>query len=102
MAIFSNKLKKKCFWLVLGPFSFPILGAKKTFPENPTLSRTTSHGILTPFQISEKTNDRIPRKHLDRRTDGRRDRHYFIGPFRLPPRAQKLLFVRDQYFAKHR
>ena len=53
-----------------GPFS-PILRAKKIFPENPALSHTTSNEFLAPCQISEKTNNKIPRKHLDRRTEGR-------------------------------
>ena len=44
MAIFSNKLKK-CFWPILGPFSFPILGAKKNFQENPTLSHSVTHNF---------------------------------------------------------
>ena len=55
-----------------GPI-FPILGTKKIFLKNQALSRTTTHGILAPCQISEKTNDTIPRKRLDRRIDGRVD-----------------------------
>ena len=79
-----------------GPI-FPIFGAKKIFPENLALSRTTSHGILALCQNLEKINNTIPRKHLERqkdgrtdgRIDGRTDRPYFIGPFQLPPRMQK-------------
>ena len=57
----------------IGPF-FSILGQKKKFfSENPALSRTTSYEFLAPCQISEKTNDTIPRKCLDRRTEGRTD-----------------------------
>ena len=41
-----------------------------------------------------KTNDTIPRKHLDRQTDERIDRRadrpYFIGPLQLPMAVQKL------------
>ena len=55
-----------------GPI-FPILGTKKIFLKNQALSRTTTHGILAPCQISEKTNDTIPRKRLDRRIDGKVD-----------------------------
>ena len=69
MTNFSNKLKKPCF----SPF-FPIFFWEENLPENPALSRTTSHGILAPCQISEKTNDTIPRKSLGRRKDGRTDR----------------------------
>ena len=46
-----------------------MFGANKFFPENPALSRTTSYGFLAPCQNSEKTNDTIPRKRLDGRTD---------------------------------
>ena len=63
MTQFSNKFKKPCFW--------PILGAKKFFLENPALSRTTSYGLLAPWQNLEKVNDTNQRKRLDIRTEGR-------------------------------
>ena len=88
MTKLSNKLKKPCFCPI-----FPIFGAKKFFPKNPALSRTTSHGILAPCQNLEKINDTIPRKRPERRKDGRMDRHYFIGTFRLLPGVQKILLV---------
>ena len=88
MTKFSNKLKKPCFWPILGPFS-QFSGAKKNFLENPTLSSTTSRGILAPCQNLEKINDTIPRKRPDRRNDGRTDRPYFIRPFQLPLGVQK-------------
>ena len=69
MTKFSNKLKKPCFgtfWTL-----FPNFGVKKNLPKNPALSRTTSFEFLAPCQISEKANDAIPRKRLDRRTNGR-------------------------------
>ena len=72
MTKFSNKLKKP-FLAHFRPF-FTILGQKKLFPENPALSRTNLYEFLAPCQISEKTNDAIPRKRLDRRTDGRTER----------------------------
>ena len=77
----------------MGPFwaLFPNFWAKIFFPENPALSRTTSYEFLAPCQISEKTNDTIPRKCLDKRIDGRTDRPYFIGPFRLPPGVQIMM-----------
>ena len=77
MTKFSNKLKKPCFWPILGPF-FPILGQKKFFSENPALPCTTPYEFLAPCQISEKTYDTIPRKCLDRRMDGRTERR--TGP----------------------
>ena len=82
MTKFSNKLKKP-FLVHFGPF-LPIFGQKKIFLENLALSRTTSYAFLAPCQISEKTNDTIPRKRLNRRTDGRTDR-----PFQLLPGVQK-------------
>ena len=69
MTKYSNKLKKTLFLVHFGPF-FPILGQKNS-PENPALSRATSYEFLVPCQILEKTNDTIPRKRLNRRTDGR-------------------------------
>ena len=55
----------------MGPFS--QFWDKNDFPENPALSRTTPNEFLAPCHISEKTNDTIPRKRLDRTTDGRKD-----------------------------
>ena len=72
MTKFSNKLKETLFLAYFGPI-FPILGPKRIFPENPDLSRTTSHEILAPCKNLEKINDTIPRKRLDRRKDGRTD-----------------------------
>ena len=90
MTKFSNILKKNLFLA-----HFPNFGSKNVFPENPALSRTTSHRILVPCQSSEETNDTNPRKRLDRRADGRTDgrteggQTLFLGPFRLPPEVQK-------------
>ena len=55
MTKFSNKLKKPCFWSILGP-------------ENPAFSCTTSHEIPAPCQNFEKINGTIPRR-LDRLKD---------------------------------
>ena len=65
-SIFKNPILTH-FWP-----TFPVLGAKKFFLGNPALSRTTSYGFLASCQNLEKTNDTIPRKHLDRQ-DGRMD-----------------------------
>ena len=73
MTKFSNKFKKPCFLAHFGSI-FPIFGAKKTFSENPALSRTTSYEFLAPCQNLENVNDTIQRKRLDRRKDGRTDR----------------------------
>ena len=68
------------------------------FPENPTLSRTTSHGILAPCRNLEKINDAIPRNALtdgrmngqkEERKDRQTDRPYFIEPFQILPGVQK-------------
>ena len=73
MAKFFVKLKKPCFWPIFCQFS-QFWGQKKFFLENLALSCTTSYGVLAPYQNLEKTNDIIPRKHLDRRIDERTDR----------------------------
>ena len=66
MTKFSNILKKPWFWPILGLFS-QFWGKKLFFRK--ALSHTTSYVFLAPFQISEKTNDTIPRKLLARRTE---------------------------------
>ena len=75
------------FWSI-----FPIFWAKKIFWKT-RLSRTTSYGFLALRRNLEKTYDAIPRKSpdrwKDRKTDGRTDRPYFIGPYQLPPGVQK-------------
>ena len=60
MTKFFNKFKKPCFWTIFGPFS-QFWEQKKKFPENPTMSSTTSFRFLAQCQNLEKTNDRIPR-----------------------------------------
>ena len=56
------------FWTI-----FPILGVKTFFLENLALSSTTSYEFLAPCQNLKETNDTIPRKRLDRRTEGQSD-----------------------------
>ena len=113
MTKFFNKFKKS-FWTI-----FPAFRAKNFFPENPPLSHTTSYGFLGTCQNLEKTNHTIPSKRLNRRMDGRTDRRtdirtdrridgrthrrtvgwkdgrtdrpYFIGPFRLLSLVQKMV-----------
>ena len=46
------------------------------------MSHIISYGFLASYQNLEKTDDRIP-------IDGRTDRPYFIGLFRLPSRSKK-------------
>ena len=70
--IFKKTMFLAHFWSI-----FPIF-----------LSRTTSYGFLASCQNLEKTNETIPRKHPDRRKDGRTDRPYLIEPFRLMPGVQ--------------
>ena len=85
--IFSNKLKKPCFWSILDRF-FQFLGQKKSFLENSALSRTTLYGFLAPCENLEKVNDAIQRKRPDRKKDGRMERPYSIGPLWLLPGIQ--------------
>ena len=80
---------------------FPILRVRKTFLENPALSRTTSYGFLAPCQNLDKTNYIIPRKVTDRWKDGRTGRFYFSRPFQLLARFQSLFFFNwDSLFAR--
>ena len=61
---------------------------REKFVQKTPLCHAQLHGTLTPCQVSEKTNVSIPRKCPDRRkVDGRTDRPYFKGPFRLTPRS---------------
>ena len=62
MTKFLSKFKKPCFWPIFGLFSQFLEQKKKTFSENPALSRATYCGFLAPCQNLEKTNDTIPRK----------------------------------------
>ena len=66
-------IKKTLFFAHFCPFS-QFSRQKLFFTENPALSRTTSHEFLAPCLHLEKTNDKIPRKNSDRRTEGREDR----------------------------
>ena len=75
-----NKFKKCCIWPIM--VHFPKFWGKKNKPRK-SGSNTTSYGFLAPSQNLEKTNDTIPRKHPNRRKNGRTDRPYFIGPFWL-------------------
>ena len=78
MTKFSNKLKKPCFWPILGPFSQFL--RQKRFSWKTWLLRTTSYGFLALRQNLEKVNNTIQRKcPTDKRMDGRTDRPYFIG-----------------------
>ena len=89
MTKFFNKFQSPCFQPIFSPFS--QFWRQKKFSDNPALSSTTSYGFLAPCQNLEKTDDAIPRKHPDGRTDGRKDRPYFIGHFRLPPGVHKAI-----------
>ena len=68
-----NEFKKPCFWTMFGPFS-QIL-RQKCFFQKIWVSCTISYGLLALRQNSEKTNDTIPRKCLDRKTNRRKDEH---------------------------
>ena len=54
--------------------NFPIFGAKQLFQQNPALSCTRAYGFLAPCQNLEKTDDTIPRKRPDRKTERRAER----------------------------
>ena len=67
MTNFSNKFKNPYFWLI-----FSIFGTKFFFSKI-RLSRTTPHGPLTPYLVSEKTNEPIPRKLPEGIIEGQKD-----------------------------
>ena len=75
---------KNLFW----PIS-QFLGLK-VLPKNLILLHRTWWGFLAPCQNSEKPNDPIPRKPLDRWQDSRTNRTYFVGPFLLLPGVQQV------------
>ena len=61
---------------VFSKFKNPFVGPKilahlaKVFLKNPVLSHTSLYGFLIPCQNLDKTTDPIPRKRLDKRTEG--------------------------------
>ena len=59
--IFLKKSKK----IVFVPF-LTIFAQWGFFPKKQALSHTTTYGPLTLYQVSEKTNEPIPRKLTDR------------------------------------
>ena len=73
------KTNDKVFWN-MDKNSFLFFRAMRIFLINPALSGTTSRGFLSSCRKVEKTNDQIPRKFQDRRTDVRIERPYFLGP----------------------
>ena len=70
MTKFSNKLKNPVL-AHFGPF-FPILRQKRNLPRKFSC-HAQLHEFLAPCQFKKKTNDAIPRKHLDRRTERRKE-----------------------------
>ena len=67
---FLNNSKKPVF----SPIS-SFFGEKTFPPKYLTVSFTTSYRFVTPCQNLEEMNNPIPRKHKDRRTDGRAEGH---------------------------
>ena len=67
----------KLLYKTITPYDFECLinevskTRQKIFHENPAPPRTALYGFLAPFQNLQKTNDRILRKCLDRKKDGR-------------------------------
>ena len=58
------------FW----PF-LVIFAGWRFFPKNPALSHITIYGPLTACYVSEKNNEPIPWKVIDKQKDGGKDRH---------------------------
>ena len=92
MTKFSNKLKKPCFWPILGLFS-QFWGKKNFFLRK--LGSVTHNFIwvsstMPNFRKNVWYNYKKMPGQKDWWKDGRTSRPYFIGPFRLPLRFQKL------------
>ena len=94
MTKFSNKLKKPCFWSILGPFS-QFWGKK--IPQKIRLCHAQLH---MSFQHHAKFQKKLmiqfqenawTKGQTEEQNDGRTDRPYFIGPFRLPPGVQIMM-----------
>ena len=88
MTKFFNKFKKPCFWPIFGLFS-NFRG--KIFLENPAVMHNFKWVSNTMLKFRKKTMIQFQENAwTDGRTDGRMDRHYFMRPFRLPLRVQKV------------
>ena len=104
MTKFYNKLKKPWFWPILDPFS--QCWKKKIFLRK---SGSVMHNFIwvsstmPNFRKNLWYNYKKMPGQKDWWKDGRTDRPYFIGPFRLPPRVQKLtdmktyIWTQDQH-----
>ena len=66
-------INSKTLFLAYLSVHFPKFGDKNFFPGNPPLSHRTSYEFLATCQNLEKTNNTIPRKCPERKTDGRMD-----------------------------
>ena len=76
------KFKRPYLWSTFGPF--PQFLKQKTFFQKLQLCHAKLRiGSLSPCQNSKKSNNQIPRKHLDRWQDGWTGRPYFIASFWL-------------------
>ena len=78
MTKFFNNFKKKTFWAIFGLFS-PYFEQKNFSKFTQRALSRTRYGFLPPCQ-NLKQNFKRP----DWGTEGRTDRPYFTGPFRLP------------------
>ena len=67
------KSPKTLFWGHFWPF-LVIFAQRGFFHKSLVLSHTTIYGPLTPCWVSEKTNEPIQRKLMDRQKDRRKDR----------------------------
>ena len=72
------------FWPI-----YPNFGAQIFFSGKSDSAKHNFIWFLAPCQNLEKINDAIPRKRLNRRKDGQKDRSYFMEHLRLPPGVQQ-------------
>ena len=76
---------------------FPILWGKKSFSEKSTCHAQLIRVSCTMLKFRE-TNYSIPTKQPTRQQDGRMDRPYFIGSFRLLPGVQQVQLQYNWHF----
>ena len=96
------------FWTHFG-YIFPIFWAKIFFLKTRGLSHTMSYVFLASCQnlIKATIPRKCPDRWKDRRTNGRTNRPYFLGPFQLSLGVQKgdKLYVKckggDNLFSKN-
>ena len=91
-----NKLKKPCFWPIFGPFP-QILGQNFFFQKIRLCHGQLHRGFYHYAKIQKKL---MMQFEITGQKDGRTDRPYFIGSFRLPEIQQEMLLTFMLYYSR--